>query len=321
MEPIRTGVIGLGRMGKQHCRIYSNLRESQLTGIYDSDPHTAYQVSQLYEIPACHTLDDLLADVEAVSIVTPTPTHLQIIQKCVKHNIHFLVEKPVIDSMQQAESLLKATNQSQLTCQVGHIERFNPTYVELRHVLENRRVFAINFQRLSPYRVSNKDVDVVLDLMVHDLDLCNDLMGCEPVAVNALGINPFSETLDHVEAQLSYSTGQVITLTASRITEQKVRMVQVTAEDAYIEADFLNKSIFIHRGSTGEYTSNTSHQVKYHQESLVERIMVPSAEPLALEIRHFIQCIRQGTTPDVPLSAGLKALELAEHIRRQVRVQ
>jgi predicted dehydrogenase len=321
MEQIRTGVIGLGRMGKQHCRIYSNLRESQLTGVYDINPQTAHEVSQLYEIPACNTLDDLLANVDAVSIVTPTPTHFQIMQKCVKHGIHFLVEKPVIDSMQQAESLLKATNQGQLTCQVGHIERFNPTYVELRHVLENRRVFAINFQRLSPYRVSNKDIDVVLDLMVHDLDLCNDLMGCEPVAINALGISPFSETLDHVVAQLSYSTGQVIALTASRITEQKVRMVQVTAEDAYIEADFLNKCIFIHRGSTGEYTSNTSHQVKYHQESLVERIMVPSAEPLALEIRHFIQCVRQGRPPDVPISEGLKALELAEHIRLQVRGQ
>jgi virulence factor len=262
-------------------------------------------------------LDDLLTNVDAVSIATPTPTHYEIIQRCIEHHVHFLVEKPVIGSIDHIESLTELVEKSGLIIQVGHIERFNPTYVELKHVLENQNIFAINFQRLSPYRVSNKDVDVVLDLMVHDLDLCNDLTGLEPIAINAFGLNPMSDTLDYVAAQLIYSTGMVMTLTASRITEQKVRSVDVTTEDAYVEADFLNKSIYIHRCSTGEYSSNNNNGVKYQQESMIQRIMVPSAEPLALEIKHFVNCIIQGSKPSVPFSAGIQAFCLAERILNQ----
>ena len=305
-------------MGKHHCRVYSNLREAQFVGVYDINPKLTNELSQLYEVQAFDSIDELLANVDAVSIATPTPTHFEIIQNCLEHHVHFLVEKPLTDTLARAESLLKPMNESGLIIQVGHIERFNPTYVELKNVLEPMKVFAINFQRLSPYRVSNKDVDVVLDLMVHDLDLCNDLTGTNPTAVNAYGTKPFSESLDHVVAQLMYASGMMITLTASRITEQKVRMVEVTAEDAYVQADFLNKNIYIHRCSTGAYTSNYHNGVKYQQESLTQSILVPSAEPLALEIKHFMNCISQGRTPVVPASSGYLALELADRIRNQV---
>lgn len=317
MDRIRTGVIGLGRMGKHHCRVHSNLREAELVGVFDINGKTTSELSQFYEVPGYDSLDHLLANVDAVSIATPTPTHFEIMQRCIEHHVHFLVEKPILDSIDHIESLINMVAGSGLVIQVGHIERFNPTFMELKHVVEHLKVFAINFRRLSPYRVSNKDVDVVLDLMVHDLDLCNDLTGLEPIAINAFGLNPFSDSLDHVVAQLMYSTGLVMTLTASRITEQKVRTVEVTAEDAYVEADFLNKSIYIHRCSTGEYSSNNNNGVKYQQDSMIQRIMVPSAEPLALEIKHFINCITNGSTPCVPISAGLQAFCLAERIRNQ----
>lgn len=321
MEHIKTGVIGLGRMGRHHCRIYASLRESQLIGICDINPKTANDLSAMYDVPVFQDIDDLLGEVDAVSIATPTPTHYDIVKRCIEHDVHVLVEKPVTESIENAQHLASMVADTDLIVQVGHIERFNPTYLELKKVIENLNVLAINFQRLSPYRGSNKDVDVVLDLMVHDLDLSIDLTGKEPSSINAFGLTPFSIGLDHVAAQLFYSEGPLITLTASRITEEKVRCIDVTAEDAFVEADLLNKNISIHRCSTGEYSANNQNGVKYHQESVIERILVPSAEPLSLEIKHFLECISNQCTPCVSVLDGLKALRLAQHIRSVVSEQ
>jgi len=275
----------------------------------------------MYDVPIFQDIDDLLDEVDAVSIATPTPTHYDLVRRCVEHNVHVLVEKPVTETIENAEQLARMVADSGLIVQVGHIERFNPTYLELKKVIEILNVLAINFRRLSPYSVSNKDVDVVLDLMVHDLDLSIDLTGKEPASINALGLTPFSSGLDHVAAQLFYPEGPLITLTASRITEEKVRCVDVTAEDAFVEADFLNKNISIHRCSTGEYSPINHGGVKYRQESFIERILVPNAEPLGLEIKHFLECVSNQCTPCVSVLDGLKALRLALQIRSVVYEQ
>ena len=180
MERLKTGVIGLGRMGQHHCRVYSNQKEAQLVGIYDINPQVAMETSRRYDVPDYQRLDDLLDKVDAVTIATPTPTHFDIAMKCLERKIHVLVEKPVTEIIEDAETLAQVVAENNTIFQVGHIERFNPTYVELKKVLESLSVIAINFRRLSPYRVSNKDVDVVLDLMVHDLDLSNDLTKKDP---------------------------------------------------------------------------------------------------------------------------------------------
>jgi predicted dehydrogenase len=315
MERVKTGVIGLGRMGRHHCRVYATLRDSQLLGIYDTNPIVSQEYSALYDVPVYQDIDELLEHVEAVSIATPTPTHFHIVKRCLEHGVHVLVEKPITETIENAEKLTRMVDSGGPIVLVGHIERFNPTYLELKKVIEDMKVLAINFRRLSPYRGSNKDVDVVLDLMVHDLDLSIDLTGKEPGAINAFGLNPFSDGLDHVSAQLCYAGGPLITLTASRITEEKVRCVEVTAEQAFVEADFQNKSISIHRCSTGEYFAQNHSGVKYRQESLIERILVPSAEPLGLEIKHFLDCVGNKCSPSVSVRDGLRALRLAQQIR------
>jgi len=314
MKRLKTGVIGLGRMGQHHCRIYASQKESQLVGIYDVNPKVAEELSQRYDVPIFQNLDDLLDQVDAVSIATPTPTHFDIAMRCLERKIHVLIEKPVTDKINDAEQMARYIAGKDIIVQVGHIERFNPTYNELKKVLESMKVIAINFRRLSPYRVSNKDVDVVLDLMVHDLDLSINLTGREPTAINASGLSSFSNSLDHVVAQLFYCDGPLITLTASRVTEHKIRSVDVTAEDAYIEADFLNKSILINRSSTGEYSAKNHNGVTYHQESISERILVPNVEPLSMEIKHFLECINQKSTPRVSIIDGMKALRLAQEV-------
>jgi len=321
MKRIKTGVIGLGRMGRHHCRIYSSLKESNLVGIYDINPIAADESAGMYDITVCQSVDALLDQVDAVSIATPTHTHFDLVQRCLQHNVHVLVEKPITDSIENAEQLARMVDGSGLIIQVGHIERFNPTYLELKKVLESMQVLAINFRRLSPYRVSNKDVDVVLDLMVHDLDLSLDLTGKEPDSVAAYGLMPFSNSLDHVVAQLYYSDGPLITLAASRVTEEKIRLIEVTAEDAFVEADLLNKSIHVHRCSTGEYSAQNHGGVKYRQESMIERILVPNAEPLGLEIKHFLECISNNCSPCVSINDGLNALRIAQTIKDVVDQQ
>lgn len=314
MDRIKTGVIGLGRMGQHHCRVYASQRGADLVGLYDIDPQVTRDLCTKYELPVYDKLDDLLGQVDAVSIATPTPTHFDLAMQCLEKHVHVLVEKPVTDSLENAEYLAKAVENSGLVVQVGHIERFNPTYVELKKVIESFKVLAINFRRLSPYRGSNKDVDVVLDLMIHDLDLCNDLMGREPTSISAYGLTQFSDSSDHVVAQLFYSEGPLITLASSRVTEDKIRSIEVTAQDAFLEADLLKKSISVHRCSIGEYSDQNRNGVKYRQESLVENILVPNVEPLMLEISHFLQCICQKSTPCITVFDGLKALRLAQQI-------
>lgn len=181
-----------------------------------------------------------------------------------------------------------------LVLQVGHIERFNPAYIELKNVLSGARVAAMTFRRLSPFQGSNTDVDVVLDLMTHDIDLLLDLVGREPQGVDAYGMADVSGRADHAVALFDYACHPVVTVMASRITEQKIRSIEVTAYDAYVECDLLNKVIEIHRCSSGEYLSHSGHGVKYRQEGVVERVSAPAVEPLYLELESFVRSVAGG---------------------------
>jgi predicted dehydrogenase len=315
MKAMRTGVVGVGRMGQHHCRIYANLRQTNLIGIYDKNFRVAQEIASRHDTVYFSNVDDLLDQVDAISIATPTPTHYDFIMRCLERNIDFLVEKPLSDTLEQAEKLVEAVDHSNAIAEVGHIERFNPTYQELKNVLEEVQPMAINFRRLSPFQGSNKDVDVVLDLMVHDLDLVLDLTGRMPDQMSAFGIIPFTENLDHVVAQLYYHPGLVISLTASRMTENKIRSIEVTTREAYLEADLLKKDIQVHRRSLGEYSGLHHGGVKYRQESLIERILVPNVEPLLLEVQHFVQCVQDRCKPCVSVHEATCALKLAMQIR------
>lgn len=315
MEHIRVGVIGVGRMGLHHCRIYSNLRQVDFAGVFDIDDKAAAKASARYNIPAAESVDDLLEQVDAVSIATPTPPHFDLVRQCLEKGVNVLVEKPLTETLDQAQELTRVAEASGLIVQVGHIERFNPTYKELKNVLENMSVLAISFNRLSPYQGSNTDVDVVLDLMTHDLDLVLDLIQEKPIHINATGFKVFSDNLDHAVVQLSFISSPLVTITASRVTEQKIREINVTAHGAYIEADLMNKNISVHRRASGEYLNQNHGNVKYYQESIVERILVPQVEPLFGEIEDFINCITKEKSPRVSARDGMNALELAFTVR------
>ena len=321
MKPIRMGVIGAGRMGRNHCRVFSTLRHVELVGVTDLNYEAAKQVAQQYETTAFANLDALLTSVDAVSIVTPTPSHFALALTCLERGVDLFIEKPMTATIAEAEMLVTLASNSQRIIQVGHIERFNPTYSELKHVIEGMPIAAINFRRLSPYAGSNLDVDVIFDLMIHDLDLVLDLIPYPPQSILATGISAFSNDIDHATAQFIFAEGPLLTLTVSRLTEHKVRSIEVTGLDAYVEGDLLNKSIALHRRMTGEYLPQNQHNIQYRQESVIERIHVPLVEPLVVELQHFITCMRERRPPAVAAVDGLNALLLATQIREQVRQQ
>lgn len=319
MKPIRMGVIGAGRMGRNHCRVFSTLCHVELVGVTDLNLTAAQQVARQYETTAFADLDALLACVDAVSIATPTPSHFALALTCLERGLDLFIEKPITATVAEAEILVTLAAKSQRIVQVGHIERFNPTYSELKHVIEGMPIAAINFRRLSPYAGSNLDVDVIFDLMIHDLDLVLDLIPDAPRTIQAAGIKAYSNDIDHATAQFIFAEGPLLTLTVSRLTEHKVRSIEVTGLDAYVEGDLLHKSLALHRRMTGEYLPHNQHNIKYRQESVIERIHVPAVEPLWLELEHFVNCVRERCTPAVAAIDGLKALRLATQIREQIR--
>jgi len=321
MKAIRVGVIGVGNMGRNHCRVFSSLRCAELVGVCDLDQERGRQIARQYEVDFYPEADQLLRAVDAVSLATPTQAHFHLAMRCLEEGIHVFVEKPLTETVEQAEILSKSAATCPLVVQAGHIERFNPTYTELLNVLEDMHVLAISFRRLSAFQGSNTDVDVISDLMIHDLDLALHMVQRDPVSINASGLTAFSQAIDHTVAHLHFHGGPLLTLTASRITEQKVRSIEVMATEAFVEANLLNKTISVHRRTLGEYVHQNHRGVKYRQESIIECIHVPAFEPLYLELEHFVDCIARGNSPQVTAEDGLKALGLAEAIRKSLEVQ
>jgi virulence factor len=315
MDIVKVGVIGLGRMGTQHCRVYSGLKLAQLVGVCDVNVEAGMAVARRFGVPFYQDAEELLKNVDAVSIVTPTPYHFEMAMKCISEGIPTLIEKPIAETNEQAEIITEAVKKSGLVVQVGHIERFNPAYIELKNVLEGMRILAVNFRRLSAYAGSNKDVDVVLDLMIHDTDLVINLTGCDASCIVAAGLSAYGIAVDHGVAQLCFDNGTLATLSASRITEEKIRTIEVTALDAYLEANLLNKTVTIHRRTISQYLNQNHQNVKYRQESILESVVVPVVEPLLAELQHFVQCVIENKTPLVSANDGMRALRLALGIR------
>jgi virulence factor len=312
---LRVGVIGVGRMGERHARVYSSLSEVEFVGVSDLSPERGRAVAAQHGVAWYEDFTGLLRDVDAVSIATPTRDHFDVAAECLAQKVHVLVEKPIAGTLQEARSLAWLADRSMTVFQVGHIERYNPVFLELQIVLEDLEIVGLNARRLSPFDTSNTDVDVVFDLMIHDLDLVLTLLGGDVECVQAHGRRARMAGADYVVATLCLANGPLATLTASRLTEQKVRLLEVTALGAYVEADLLNKTICIYRRTLPEYLASHQRPLRYRQEGLVERIHVPSAEPLMLELQDFVRCARDGEAPRVGAADGVRALELATTIR------
>mgnify|MGYP000846976851 FL=1 len=289
MTATKVGLIGAGLMGERHARVLRSIPEVDLIGIADVDPARGRLVADRYRVGYFDSGEELVKQVEAVVVATPTPQHYDEARRALLTGRHVFVEKAITQFIEQGEDLDRLSKERGLLLQVGHIERYNPVYTELKKLVSNFKPVSLSFRRLSSFAASNLAVDVVLDLMIHDIDLAFDLCpGLVPVELHAVGRVVRSREIDHAVAHLSFSDGPVCSLVASRVTEHKVRCIEITTQEAFIEADLLRKEIQVHRNVSSQYQVSGD-QVKYQQRSIVEHLQVPAAEPLHLQKRARVE--------------------------------
>lgn len=316
LEPIRIGVIGVGNMGQHHTRVLSLLKDVELIGVADVNIERGLDTASKYRIRFFENYHDLLPHVDAVCVAVPTRLHYSVGMACLQAGKHVLIEKPIAANIAEAESLVNAAAESHCILQVGHIERFNPAFQELNKVLKTEELLALEAHRMSPYSDRANDVSVVLDLMIHDIDLLLELAGSPVIKLTASGSRASgSGYLDYVTALLGFANGIVATLTASKVTHRKIRRIAAHCKNSLTEADFLNNEILIHRQTTANYLTDYG-QVLYRQDGLIEKVYTSNIEPLHAELEHFVSCVRGGNQPSVGGEQALKALRLASLIEQ-----
>ncbi|WP_088891880.1 Gfo/Idh/MocA family protein [Leptolyngbya ohadii] len=312
--PVRVGVIGVGNMGQHHTRVLSLLKDVELVGVSDVNVERGIDTAGKYRAHFFEDYRDMLQHVDAVCVAVPTRAHYAVGTTCLQAGIHVLIEKPIAASIAEAEALVNAAAESRCILQVGHIERFNPAFQELNKVLKTEDLLALEAHRMSPYSDRANDVSVVLDLMIHDIDLLLELVGSPVVKLTASGSRgPDSGHLDYVTAILGFANGIVATLTASKVTHRKIRRISAHCRNSLTEADFLNNEILIHRKTTANCLTDYG-QVLYRQDGLIEKVQTSNIEPLHAELEHFVNCVRGGNQPSVGGEQALKALRLASLI-------
>ena len=316
-KQIRTGVIGVGNMGQHHARIYASLPGSTLIGVADTNTSRAEAIASRYDVRPFSDYQRLLDEVEAVTVAAPTTLHHQIGMECLRRGVHILMEKPLAASVVDAHALDDLAVPSGLVLQVGHVERFNPTFVELVNVLRDHQVLAVEARRLSPFATRAADVSVVYDLMVHDLDLILNLIDAPVRTIEATGSRIRSPQPDHALALLSFDTGQVASLAASKITQHKVRQMAITCAEAFVVADMLSRTVMIYRQSAADYFAQRG-EVLYRQEGLIEQVYVPQIEPLYAEVQHFLSCVRERRQPLVGSTDAIRVMTVADVIEERV---
>lgn len=304
---MKVGVIGTGNMGENHVRTYLSMDDDcQLIGIYDDDVQKRSQVAQKYNVKPFQSVDGLLKSVDAVSIAVPTEFHYEIGLECVRHNVHMLMEKPLTATVADADHLIKKAFETGVKLQTGHIELYNPFIQVLLDLLKGESIVGAAFHRISPANAKLSHVDVVKDLMIHDIYILNEL--CQG---NALEVNAFGKVIKnipkHAAAVIRTSQGVTAQFTASFMSGRKVRTIQIQTESAFIEADILNHEINVTR-TFSEETGN-------HPISLSQKVQVgDSVQPLFLQLTDFINCIKAGTEPSVSGEDGKRALMIANQI-------
>ena len=307
-SPIRAGVVGVGQMGSNHARVYSELKGVELYGVSDADAEAAAKTADTYDTTALE-IDALLEEVDVASIVVPTRFHHEVATQAIGHGTSILVEKPFVQDIDDGLDIIRRAAAADVTLQVGHIERFNPIIEVLQNILPDLDIIDVTARRLGPPVDRDSKDDVVMDLMIHDIDIVLSLLDRELESVTALGARKGR----HVTAHLGFSGDVISRLTASRVTQEKVRELVITARECRVKADYIDQSIQIHRNSSPEYLTGQN-GYRFKNESVIERPRVESAEPLKRELESFVEAHTTETTPTVTGEDGLNALHLAKRI-------
>ena len=334
---VKVAVLGTGSLGQNHVRIYAELAAAgrvDFSGIFDANADTARKIASRHNARVFNSIAEATAASDALNIVTPTTTHFEIAKQLLLQGKHVLVEKPMTDSSAQAAELIQIAQQKNCVLQVGHVERFNPVFTYLETAAPEPRF--IECHRLSPYPARSTDIGVVLDLMIHDLDVVLAFVKSPVTSVDAVGIPVLSKSEDIANARLRFANGCVANLTVSRVSPERMRKIRVFsggATPSYISLDYRAQEGFIYRiARSDEWVSSKLRKllalagsnvtvVSEFAGKKVVREPVPIAkdEPLKLELQSFVDCVREKQTPVVSGESAKRALDLAFEITRQAQ--
>jgi predicted dehydrogenase len=334
-QTIKVAVVGTGSLGKEHVRIYAELAKAgqvQLAGVYDASAETAHKIATKHGVKVFGTVAEAAAASNAVSLVTPTVTHFELAKMLLQQGKHVLVEKPMTDNAAQATELVQLAQEKNCVLQVGHVERFNPVFNYLEKVATHPRF--IETHRLSPYPARSTDIGVVLDLMIHDLDVVLAFVKSPVTSVDAVGIPVLSKSEDIANARLRFANGCVANLTASRVSPERMRKIRVFSggqTTSYVSLDYRAQEGYIYRiARDGEEESSLLKKLLLAKDSTIvsefggkrivrEPVPIEKAEPLKLELQSFVNCVHARQTPVVSGESAKRSLDLAFEITRQIQ--
>ncbi|MBC8213904.1 MAG: Gfo/Idh/MocA family oxidoreductase [Candidatus Marinimicrobia bacterium] len=315
---VKIGVIGVGYLGNYHVQQLQQIENSIVVGIYDSDKNRLSKISNDYSVKAFSDIDDLLRKCDAVSIATPTSTHHLVAQKALSAGCHLFIEKPITQTVEEAQNLLEMSSKNKKIIQVGHIEQFNPAFLALdkQHISP----MFIESHRLAPFNPRGIDVPVVLDLMIHDIEIVLSLVKSKVTEIRASGVKVASTSEDIANARIEFQNGCIANLTASRISQKKMRKMRLFQENTYVTVDFLEGIVEMYETHDKNITAPKNTQVfpfDGHEEKVVWYVKpeVKPANALRLELEHFIESISLEKIPDVDGKNATDALHLAIEIQ------
>jgi predicted dehydrogenase len=317
------GVIGVGRLGSHHARVFSTLSGCRLAGIYDIMPERNDEVARKYNLPPCQSAADVIKRAEVISICTPTESHFAIAREAIQNGCHVFLEKPICGTEEDANTLADMARAANVIGAVGHIERFNPAVVVARDRIANPKF--IEAHRLNQFSPRGLATDVVLELMIHDIDLTRYLVGDDPIEIRAAGVPVLSQTDDIANCRLAFPDGCVANLTASRISANPMRKIRFFSQDNYTSLDLASKSVESYRLFAADTAPDSSEYFTV-AESQGRRIArwsapIPDYDALEAELADFRDAIRERRAPRVDLNEGARSLSVALAVARACRDQ
>lgn len=326
MNNIKVGVIGTGHLGKLHVKMFKHIKNCEITGVYDKNFIQSKAAASEYNVQEFEDLNDLLNKVDAVSIAATTSSHFELVKRSLENGKHVFVEKPITATITEAEELVKISDQNKLNLQVGHIERFNPALVSLEKYII--KPMFIQTDRLAQFNPRGTDVAVVLDLMIHDIDVILSLIKSEVEHVEASGVAVVSDNIDIANARIQFENGAVANVTASRISQKKMRKMRIFQKDNYIALDFITGVSEVYRllpvKQSIENSSISFGEIGIGDKKkrlIYEQPEVKEINALSYELQLFINSILHNEKPVVSGEDGLKALKVAQMIIKKIEEQ
>jgi predicted dehydrogenase len=317
MESVRAGVWGVGVWGEKHARVYSAIDEAALVGVYDRDSGRAAEVAERHGCRAFTSPEALLEACEAVSIAVPTVAHREAVEQAVAAGRHVLVEKPMAPTVADADAMLEAARRAGVVLQVGQVERFNPVLIAARPFIKGPKF--IECHRLAVFQPRSLDIDVVFDLMIHDIDAVLDAVGSAPVSVSAVGVAVLSDNEDIANARLEFADGCVANLTASRVSQERLRRIRFFLSDAYLSVDLFEKTGEMLQADVERLKAARAHPLAALGAISKRSLSAARGEPLTLELQAFVKSLRGDGAGAASGAAGRAALAVAEEVRSAMK--